>query len=566
MRNANHVLLLLIAIGILPGCASLVQAQSLERSWQPYPIAELGPVEQMKNGFVWSADSPLNGNGPAIIQRVDASGNILWEKDLPIWPNLIQLLDILAGPNEEVILSYYYIDCDVAGGSGLMILDSLGKFIGGYNLGKDNSSIYNMKSVSSTSIFPIIGGYGEKLIRLDSLSADLEFIPLEQKGHLIHEGPDKMFLLSLDDGGLAVIDPFSGALSDSSFTSLPYIQAIFFPSDTTRLLITKDSIFHTHSSGTILSKKILNKFHYWGGGINQKFIYLINYASDDPELIILDYQLDTISLVSGFTDDTRIGRVIPGKNEPVLFGQERNNVFLKSISQIGDWKPVTDDPAITDVSWVDLKTNVEKYSYCHPEAAFSGLNIQIQNNGSDTLDHVIVNWNEQVQFSIPVYWCQPFAHQLSLENLDLPPGDSKWVPLPDITFFRDVPCDSTYQFDICFELSAPNERIDANQTNDNFCFPIEAITTSTAIPEIYENTLIYPIPFSHSLTIDHLPAATTTLQILDLFGREIYRKSVLDMHSISVDIPPSQSGFHILLLTDHHGNQLLSRSLLRVDQ
>lgn len=558
----NQILLFLYLICWAP----FISAQSLEKSWQPFPVSEMGPVEQMKNGFVWSVDSPLNGNGPAIIQRVDDSGNIQWEKHLSIWPNLIQLLDILAGPNEEVIISYYYIDCDVAGGSGLMILDSLGEFIGGYNLGKDNSSIYNMKSVSSTSIFPLIGGYGDQLIRLDSLTSELVFIPLEQKLHLIHEGPDKIFFLSLDDGGLAVFDPLSGALSDTSFTWFPYIQDIFFPSDTSRLFVTKDSIYHTNTSGIILNKKALNNFQYWNGFINQVYLYLINYSSGNPELTILDYQLDTISVVSGFTDDTQIGRLIPGMNEPILFGQEEHNVFLKSISPIGAWKPILQDAAITDMSWIDLKTSVEKFGYCNPQASFSGLTIQIKNNGSDTLDHVLVNWNEQVQFSIPVYWCQSFARQLLLENLDLAPGQSKWVSLPDITFFRDIPCDSSYHFDICFELSTPNDLIDANHSNDKYCFPIEVITTSAREHSAHSDLLIYPVPFSQILHVDNLPELTKTIQLRDLFGREVIRNSVMDMQSVTLDIPPGQSGFHLLILIDDQGRPLLTKSLPRVDK
>ncbi len=565
MRNSNLVLLLLIAIGILLGCATLVQAQSLEISWQPFPIAELGPVEQMKNGFVWTVDSPLNGNGPAIIQRVDDFGNILWEKQLSIWPNLIQLLDILAGPNEEVIISYYYIDCDVAGGSGLMILDSLGEFIGGYNLGKDNSSIYNLKSVSQESLFPILGGYGNKLVRLDSLSSDLVSIPLDQKGNLILEGPDKEFFLSLDGGGLAVIDPLTGAISDTSLTSFQYIKEIFFPSDTSRFLVTNDSIYHIYSSSNILNKKELNNFQYWGGFINQGYLYLINYSSGNPELIILDYQLDTISIVSRFTDDTQIGRLISGNNEPILLGQESNNVFFKSISPTGEWKLVSDDPAITDASWIDLKTSVEKFGYCHPQASFSGLKIQIKNNGSDTLDHVLVNWNEQVQFSIPVYWCQSFAHQLMLDNLDLAPGESNWIPLPDLTFFRDVPCDSTYQFDICFELSTPNDRIDANHSNDKFCVPIEVKTTSTADLKPDRQVLVYPDPFSNTLHLDNLPTTIGSVQLLDLFGRVVYTQSISAWPSFTIDVPTNHSGLYIIALIDDAGKIIETKRLLRAD-
>ncbi len=557
----NQILLFLYLICWAP----FISAQSLEKSWQPFPVSEMGPVEQMKNGYVWTVDSPMHGNGPAIIQRADDSGNILWEKHLSIWPNLIQLLDILAGPNEEVIISYYYIDCDVAGGSGLMILDSLGEFIGGYNLGKDNSSIYNMKSVSSTSIFPLIGGYGNKLVRLDSLSSDLVFLPLNQKGNLILEGPDKKFFLSLDDGGLAVMDPLTEAISDTSLTSFHDIQDIFFSSDTSRFLVTRDSIFHVHSSGTILNKTELNNFQYWDGFINQGYLYLINYSSGNPELIILDYQLDTISLVSGFTDDTQISRLIPGNNEPILFGQESNNVFLKSISQIGAWKPLLADPAITDVSWIDLKTSVEKFGYCHPQASFSGLKIHIKNNGSDTLDRVLVNWNEQVQFSIPVYWCQSFAQQLLLDNLDLAPGESNWIPLPDLTFFRDVPCDSTYLFDICFELSTPNNRIDANHSNDKFCVPIDVKTTSTSDPKSDGHILAYPDPFSHTLHLDNLSNTIRSFQLLDLFGRVISGQPILTWPSFTIDVPNGHSGLYILVLFDEDGQIIETKRLLRVD-
>ncbi len=566
MRSSYQFLFTVITGCFLFGYASLVQAQSLERSWQPFPVSELGPVEQMKDGFVWTVDSPMNGNGPAIIQRVDDAGKILWEKTLSIPPyNLIQLQDILAGPHEEVIISYFYIDCDVPGGSGLMILDSLGEFVGGYDVGQSLSSLYNMKSVSKTNVFPILGGYGNKLVRLDSLSSDLVFLQLNQVSNSIHEGPGKKFFLSLDGGGLAVIDPFTGTLSDTSFTSFQYIRNVFFPSDTTRVLVTKDSIFYINISGSILNKKGLNNFYYWGGFINQEYIYLINYSSGNPELIILDYQLDTVSLVSGFTDDARIYRIIPGNNEPILFGQEGNNVFRKSISPTGAWSPILQDPGLSNVSWTDLKTSVEDFGYCHPQASFSGLNIQIKNNGSDTLDHVIVNWNEQVQYSIPVHWCKPFAQQLLLDNLDLAPGESKWVPLPDITFFRDIPCDSSYHFDICFELSTPNDLIDAKHTNDKYCFPIDVKTTPTTESEFLSNALIYPVPFSQTLSIDNLPESTKTIQLLDLFGREIFRSSVTNIHSASLDIPPSQSGFHMLILMDEDGRKLLTKAMLRVE-
>ncbi|MCF8238299.1 MAG: T9SS type A sorting domain-containing protein [Saprospiraceae bacterium] len=373
--------------------------------------------------------------------------------------------------------------------------------------------------------------------------------------------------ISAPGGGIGIYDHVLDSITTIQFSDFGAVLDILFPTDSTMILLGYEHLAIVKNNGTILQEEVFPDQQLLSGFLSNGNLVMniLEISQNKHRFVLMNPDLSLINSIQAFSDDTRIQTVLKGKNAHLVFGQESQNVFMKSIDFAGQVEPLRQDAAITNMTWTDITTSVVKQVYCRPEVAFSGLEIEIQNNGLDTLNSVLVNWNEQVQFSYNTSWCQSFSRQFPLEKLKLPPGATIWVPLPEITFFKDIPCDSSYQFDICFELSTPNNRIDANHSNDKFCVPIDVKTTSTADLKSDRHVLVYPDPFSYTLHLDNLPNTTKNVQLLDLFGRVISAQPVSAGTSFSFDLPNGPSGLYLLVISDEDGQIIETKRLLRVD-
>jgi hypothetical protein len=136
------------------------------------------------------------------------------------------------------------------------------------------------------------------------------------------------------------------------------------------------------------------------------------------------------------------------------------------------------------------------------------------------------------------------------KNLNLAPGDSMWLSLGAIYQGMSFPSGNEIKRNICIHTNHPNELVDLNVANDEFCK--EILFGYVGVEEAkQENAIvIYPNPASSILNFDTKGSSEqiTTIELFDLHGRMVAGKLPAGFKS-TLEIAHLPSGIYLARVT-----------------
>lgn len=180
---------------------------------------------------------------------------------------------------------------------------------------------------------------------------------------------------------------------------------------------------------------------------------------------------------------------------------------------------------------------------------FQNASVIIKNYGTTTLNDVSIYLRKPIGCLSVCTSTIMLKHSFS--NLNLQAGDSTVLSLNDV----NVP----YQYNnhsgnyyLCFWTGAPNAQLDANNSNNKYCIPIQMVNTKDIIQA--EQLKIFPNPVIETLQID-LPNTNKNgqFQVINMAGQLILTEKISNKKHQAIDVSKLSSGFYILKYQDEEG-------------
>ncbi len=201
--------------------------------------------------------------------------------------------------------------------------------------------------------------------------------------------------------------------------------------------------------------------------------------------------------------------------------------------------------------------------YCWPGPAatidFEGLTASITNEGSTTVNSCKVNF----MLNRCSFICSSIAHyEQTLEGLNLNPGASINVSLPDFSIDGMISSGEVDNYEACFWVSVPNNRVDTDHNNDSSCM---TISTSTEEPEVATAIQLVPNPVKDMIQLRMTESIKTyQLQIYNQTGQLVFQQAGEAIgNALAIDFSPYPAGLYYYLL--QNDNNSFTKSFVKVD-
>ncbi|MCB9312833.1 MAG: hypothetical protein H6568_08700 [Lewinellaceae bacterium] len=568
---------LILIVTLLP--TSVLDGQTDELTWQPIPLSQVWSVASMKDGFVWAVSSPEYGTGKVTFQKRDWNGAVVWEHPIQIGNhNQARVSDILAYPDGSTLAFINAMQCDYLGPSILIRLDSLGTYVSGTTI--PSPRFYsNAIPLKEDEHFPILawgsgvaipslwGNGSSELYRFDSLSAPPVKVPVPDASlnRLMFLDDTGEVRVGLASGGLAVLDPVTGQLSDTTDLSFGPVTVILPQTDTTRWFLRPGKIGLVHQDGSVLQEKVVTDLVPVSGLVRDGHLILLTWDSKTylRDILVLNEALDILDTDVQFSDDTGIIGLIGDPDHTWVIGQEHQNVFAKDIDPTGSWAPLISDATLVAMNYAStVRDSLDSGLFCHLWNQLTDVQIGVRNDGLDTLRQIILSWSSIMQPSF-FTWCDFGWSQLPFDGLAIAPGDTGWMAISQLDLSAQYFCDAPIQdLEFCMEVSCPNGKIDAHHEGDTLCTSFPWISTSLQQDEAPEWNLFLPNPFTDFIQCTTLPAGTVRIRMYGPLGELVAEFSGVET-STSYTIPAGPSGLYLLVGQDQKGRITAWQKLVR---
>lgn len=576
----KHILYTL-SICLLLFCHSSTFGQLPEFTWQPGPLTELDIVIPVKDGWLWAVGGLKMGYSPSYLQKRSPTGELVWESDIP--PQNGSFLSALVELPDHRIMAIFTLNfCDHWVGPSYMLIDSDGKFLQYKDF--DNTSFLTYKLISfvqQTDTFLLAwkknfttsSPYPNSLTRWD-ISTGAEYIyPIQSDGQdhpvALKFDLDGNILIGLDSGGFGTFDPETETVSDTMASNFGTVYDVAFQPDGSFFTCGNEKLAFYNAQGIVLQQLDLpNEVITTGFTTNGNLIaFSTNQSTSENRIFILDTNLDTVSIIENLSDDAELTQLVLVNDQLWALGQEHQNVFAKSFSSSGFLPTLNQDVELLEISFESSLDTITPWFTPNCKATFKLENVKIHilNNGSLPLHQVAVNWDLFIPSPL-WHGCEYSLRQLFVDSLNIAPGQSEWINIPDIELYTYMECGTTktIDHDFCIELTCPNQMIDADHVNDFSCTTLEFLISSQKDPTVSEIFSTYPNPFVDQITLVNIPKGASSLRLYDVYGQNILSQD-LNSKSLNISLPNVSAGLYTLILRDSQGNILSIQQLIRMD-
>ena len=185
--------------------------------------------------------------------------------------------------------------------------------------------------------------------------------------------------------------------------------------------------------------------------------------------------------------------------------------------------------------------------------------------GPDTLYSVILNWDlPQCKDDAPYYGNDSYQFRV-LHDVVLAPGASTIIAQGFDTIYSNhsFACLAHFIDDFCFELSLPNQRLDANNENDRACTPVTYGPLTNTNDQANANAIqTFPNPFSSTITISGIPDHCASIEVYDGLGRIIQTLAPAG-ETLTADLSKNNGGLHYLVFRNGTGKIIHSETLIK---
>jgi hypothetical protein len=543
-----------------------ITAQSLDYALQPNAKTTVSAALAVEDGYLWVTNG-INPDqkGLPVIQKWDEDGQILWEKTLDlnfsVWGqevNYIEFLQIIA------VGQHILISCNVFSDWGsipqLILLDSYGNFLERRNFTPPYFSVFGAISpIFSDQLFPVVYSHDVNLLRLDSFDAVPVSLGIKANLTGIAKSGSDQILVGLWPVGVIKIDPLTGISLDTLHPDVYYVNSIYVTPENNILLAGFEELILLDDQYNIITTQQHNLERIIGGFFDGQTWFLNNKNGVHR----FDASLQYIGELASPTSDAIFTRVLPGENHHWAIGNETFNAFRMPLQFDG-----TFDLPKMDVAMNWVKAEIVKISgknQWQNVVTIKGIELSFQNMGPDTLYSVVLNWDlPQCKDDAPYYGNDSYQFRV-LHDVVLAPGASTIIAQGFDTIYSNLSnaCLAHFIDDFCFELSLPNQRLDANNENDRACTPVTYGPLTNTNDQANANAIqTFPNPFSSNITISGIPVHCASIDIYDGLGRSKQRITPTS-ETLTVDLSANGSGLNHLVFRRSDGIILRYETLIK---
>ena len=452
------------------------------------------------------------------------------------------------GANDSFVFgAYLWYESDLPGLGGKLIMttiDNQGNFI------KENEVIkydFSLENVSTYYLEPnklVYIGSNELLIssksKLHKVSADGKLLhtlnnpKLDFKGTLALDantlfvyGSKTIYRL---DAELSLLDSISFANEIVDVKSIGQNLLILFANE----LVEMDPAL-TQSNTLLTSTETFINFQQSGNAL------WLQIAGNDS-LRLIQFENAQVNKRLSFSRDFKQTHFLVAGQQFIFSG-----LSLKGQTAVASFTESENTQQLPDVALVALRLQTISYE----EFENSGLDtlilnavydpyVTIKNNSTETL--------ETVNLFRPSWWninghTDDYYHKIS--GLNLASGDTLTVKFP-----RDARGKGPARMNICYELMAPNGKLETILDNNKFCAPHNPTSTQTYdIKGFY----VYPNPSSSLINLQWQENSPKQIELYDFTGIKVSVSQNDSKYSTQIDVSGLAPGNYLLKIISEKG-------------
>lgn len=506
-------------------------SQTFEKTFHPSVFSIANDVSPNGSGGWYIAG--FQANGCDYIINLDANGNVIWENDSycfeVVFGREIYLLN-----NSDFIITGEANGCDFGGGPYTTRNDNFG------------NNIWQSSSLMTTSYVPYIGiveksngqiasiSYDGLIHRFDTSGQDVSYNPNETYTNLVGLSNDFSVAQPINSNDLQLLNVNDMAISTySSFTPIEYLKSqndtiTYISNDQIYVLDNQLNIITTHNITNQFDEIIDYEYRADGYQILGKKSNIQHLKFfDNNDSLLFDLTFDNYREVNAISRQGDILAVTGNENsqkidETVFMMESSTNIFIQTFD-LNNVTVVNNDNDL-EVLQVSADALHQQPYTCFVNGVQSkkvdwyNLKVQVKNNGTTTINDFELHGKKRQWCS---YGCGSGAiayKNISLQGLNLQPGDSTWITVGDweILAQKDVQNNT-----ICFWTTVPNQKIDDDFSNNMSCLTMLATNTNNLSNaqqfDIFPNPTsdILNVRFTESTTIEQIRLTNQIGQVIE---------------------------------------------------
>jgi len=459
--------------------------------------------------YVLTSYSGCDYGGTSSLHKMNADGELMWSTpEYYIYGTNLPSIDIMEETNNILIASdnEYYI------------ISPGGEWVQQGDLEMNARDILPL----SISRFIIAGTQGFQYIDLSALQNTVVYEAEKSFKKIVSSNLNDIYLLH--DEGILRIDENFQTVDSTNFEIDESYDGMDIINDTLFLFGRKDSnalIKVLDSDLNLLTEHI----------ITGDLLYPKDLKIKDNHLFMTAYQVDGLYQNYYFSySSIPIGSCsLWTKATPI------NDIINLNRPDIGVSGIVTDFIVFDSTACFQ---NTPSLSNC----SFQNTQIKIKNYGTTPIENLNIN----SRFGYCAYICTIYSSYFNAyDSINLAPNEELIIDIDDLDFSGLIlKSDSSYNF--CFWTSMPNNKMDNDLSNNQFCLTVENITILVGIDDLpsEKNIMLYPNPTKNTLYLE-TDIQKGQLQVFDISGKLLLEKEV-NNEKQAIDISALLTGIYIV--------------------
>jgi hypothetical protein len=519
----------------------------------PEHFIQYSPFTSLKKVFRLPDSTTLIIVQSLDIIKLDKEGLILWQKQLPIeqWsPDLIAF-DALVYPNGDLAVLVGWDGCDIIPYPNLVRVSSTGDLIWSKDI--DLPSFYPNQG-SPITLLPA----DNNAIVVSHMN---NRVTIDVNGTLLNQSTDDFHITGftkIDTGFVTWADNRIKKTTDN----FAFVKTYDFPEWVFKIIRTTDDHFLVLGDKKLYKTDLNFQIVAELGGLIDQFPRQDIFEWNGAYWLTSKENPDDTGIVVRLNDNLTIHSkvVFAPKEYPLaLLNQDQNlmvvgeegGVFVKVIpTSLEGNIDVQNDAALTGISFTRPATastsEVCGWGISGRYFNFGPIYVNITNNSPNTvLNEARVNFSYQGCY---VYCSYLSTNTKYYTNLNLQPGATVQVLFDSLNIQM---INTNLVTTLCFDISAPNNLMDAAPQNDQFCTTVTATVPTFSPPNLIGDINVYPNPATSSVQVN-LPnlEAPAKVWVFNSLGQE---QQFLEISSgqFTVERGHLNAGFYILKIAQN---------------
>ncbi len=470
------------------------------------------------------------------LDKLDASGDLIWTKTYPQHVSFYYLFGTAVGTDNSVYLGLARGGCDYFENHTIMKFDSEGNHLWS-KISNDTLWSEDLKATADGGIWALTN---LGLYKYDSTGSHVQTIELPFNAHSFdyNMSTEEFIVPFRDDENVKKI-MWIGA--DGSTQEIELIEQFFLP----RVYFWDDYILAKYYTNVLKYDQQLNLIDsielsesYPILDFDNEYIYLSNRYNTPIDLLKLNEHLEIIDSMTWHYGN--ITDIEASDNYLYILGEEYKHTYLKEINKDFTHTDINTDIGVVNILGARTDSTCLDPSayYCSAVCQYDVTDIQVvvKNFGTETINYFELNALYNNGCLSICYDAQPTM--MIYDNVNIAPGDTYIVDFPPLNLWNQLP-----DAQLCLYTTRPNKLLDKEHDNDEICrnFFYDD-TTSIHLPEEQLAFSIFPNPATAIINLQNtwIDWQKATVHIISIEGKQ------LAVQAPEIDISTLPTGVYVV--------------------